>query len=156
MIKVLVKRQSLTPLRVLRSSESLKIPLLNISNYTTVLIESISSNMAQNSSQNLNIADNINSLNVVNVNTMISDEDNQILEWLSPLKTHQRHQSVRADRIDGVGNWFLETSEFWRCSNGADGSRGRVLSRSGGPGVGKTYLWYEHPSSGNKMERRSH
>ena len=93
--------------------------------------------------QNLSITDNINSFNysnVINVNTGISDEDNQIREWLSPLKPRQRHQDVRADRLDGVGDWFLETSEFRKWSNG-DGSLGRVLFCSGGPGVGKTYLW---------------
>ena len=112
--------------------------------------------MAQNSLQNLNIVDNINSFNVVNVNTVISDEENQIREWLSPLKPHQRHQGVRADRLDGVGGWFLETSEFRKWSNGDDGSPGRVLFCSGGPGVGKTYLWLERSSSGNRMESRSH
>ena len=106
------------------------------------LIESVSSNMAQKSSRNLSITDNINSFNnVINVNTGISDEDNQVREWLSPLKPQQRHQDVRSDRLDGVGDWFLETSEFRRWSNREDESRERVLFCSGGPGVGKTYLW---------------
>ena len=100
--------------------------------------------MEQNSSQSLNIVDNINSFNyshVVNVSAMSSDEDNQILEWLSPLKPHQRHHDVRTDRLDGVGNWFLETSEFRKWSNGDDESLEQVLFCSGGPGVGKTCLW---------------
>ena len=96
--------------------------------------------MAQKSSQNLSITDNINSFNV-NFNTVISDEDNQIQEWLSPLKPHQRHRDVRAKRLDGVGDWLLETSEFRECSKGEDRSRERVLLCSGDPGVGKTYLW---------------
>jgi len=74
--------------------------------------------MAENSSQSLNIVGNINSFNVVNVNTVISDEEDKIREWLSPLKPHQRHQGVRADRLDGVGDLFLETSEF---GNGVTG-----------------------------------
>ena len=104
--------------------------------------------MEQESSQNLSIAgntdcfNNINSFNdVININTGISDEDNRIGEWLSPLKSHQRHKDVRAERLDGVGDWFLETNEFQKWSEGEDGSLGRVLFCSGGPGVGKTYLW---------------
>ena len=97
--------------------------------------------MEQKSSQNISITDNINSFNTINVNTVISDEDNEIREWLSPLKLHQRHQDVRAERLDGVGNWLLETSEFRKWSKGEDRSSERVLFCSGGPGVGKTYLW---------------
>ena len=97
--------------------------------------------MAQKSSQNLKITDNINSFNTFNVNTGTLDEDNQIREWLSPLKPHQRHQDVRAERLDSVGDWILETSEFQKWSKGEDGSPEGVLLCSGGPGVGKTYLW---------------
>ena len=68
-----------------------------------------------------------------------SDEDAQIARWLSPLEPNNRHQSVRTERFDGVGDWFLETIEFrqWRDSDGADKA---VLFCSGNPGVGKTYL----------------
>jgi len=98
--------------------------------------------MAQESPPNIGITDNINSLNnVINANTEISDEDNRIFEWLSPLNPQQRHQAVRADRLDGVGNWLLETSEFRKWSNGEDGCLEQVLFCSGGPGVGKAYLW---------------
>jgi len=104
--------------------------------------------MDQKPSHNLSIVDNVNSFNVINVNTGMSDEDNQIREWLSPLKPQQRHQGVRAERFDGVGDWFVETSEVRRWSNGDGGSPERVLFCSGGPGVGQTYLWQEHPTSG--------
>ena len=140
--RVLLKLQSLTQPEVLRSWGSPKILCFNIANYTAGSDRKCaSSNMAQNSSQSLNIVDNINSFNVVNVNTVISDEDNQIREWLSPLKPIQRHHDVRTDRLDGVGDWFLETSEFRKWSDGDYGSLERVLFCSGGPGVGKTYLW---------------
>jgi len=68
------------------------------------------------------------------------DEDAQIMRWLSPLEPKDRHQSVRTDRLDGVGDWFLETSEFreWRSNEG--GADKAVLFCSGNPGVGKTYL----------------
>ena len=137
-----VARQSLTTPEVLRRWESPKILRYDTAFLITllVLIESVISNMAQESAQNLCIADNVNSFNVINVNTMISDEDNQMMEWLSPLKPQQRHQSVRADRLDGVGDWFLETSEFREWSNAEDGSFERVLFCFGGPGVGKNTL----------------
>ena len=68
------------------------------------------------------------------------DEDARIMHWLSPLEPNIRHQGVRDDRLDGVGDWFLETREFreWRSSEG--GGDGAVLFCSGDPGVGKTYL----------------
>jgi len=77
-----------------------------------------------------------NSLN----NFYISDEDAPIMRWLSPLEPSNRHQCVRTERYDGVGNWLLETSEFreWRYSEG--GADSGVLFCSGNPGVGKTYL----------------
>src|ERR1700761_1827548 len=73
-------------------------------------------------------------------NTYISDEDAQIMRWLSPLEPNKRHQGVRMDRFDGIGDWLLETREFreWRGSEG--GADKAVLFCSGNPGVGKTYL----------------
>jgi len=69
-----------------------------------------------------------------------SDEDAQIMRWLSPLESSNRHQGVCTDRFDGVGDWLLETWEFreWRGSDG--GADKAVLFCSGNPGVGKTYL----------------
>ena len=69
-----------------------------------------------------------------------SDEDAQIMRWLSPLEPNSRHQDVRTDRFGGVGDWLLEMREVreWRGrENGADKA---VLFCSGDPGVGKTYL----------------
>jgi len=73
-------------------------------------------------------------------NTYMSNEDERIMRWLSPLEPKNRHQGVRTDRLDGVGDWFLETSEFreWRAGEG--GADKAVLFCSGNPGVGKTYL----------------
>jgi len=90
---------------------------------------------------------NINSYNVTNnygsvtsVNKVIADENPEIMRWLSPLDPGRRHQDVRTDRLDGVGNWLLETSEFreWRSSEG--GADKAVLFCYGNPGVGKTYI----------------
>jgi len=69
-----------------------------------------------------------------------SDEDGRIMRWLSPLEPDDRHDSLRTNRFEGVGDWLLETSEFreWRGSEG--GVDQAVLFCSGDPGVGKTYL----------------
>ena len=69
-----------------------------------------------------------------------SDEDAQIMRWLSPLEPNNRHQSVRTGRLGGVGDWLLETSEFREWSRGEGDAGEGVLFCSGNPGVGKTYL----------------
>ena len=93
------------------------------------------------SSGNQQVTGNINSFNnVVNFVTEIDAEGHQILKWLSPLEPQQRHQDVRADRLDGVGNWVLETSEFKKWRDAEDGCVDPVLFCSGNPGVGKTYI----------------
>jgi len=87
------------------------------------------------------ITGNINSFNtVVNFITEIDPEGRQIMQWLSPLEPQQRHQGVRTDRVDGVGGWVLETSEFRKWRDGEDGCVKPVLFCCGNPGVGKTYV----------------
>ena len=66
-----------------------------------------------------------------------SDEDAQVMRWLSPLEPNNRHQGVRTGRFAGVGDWLLETSAFQEWRDGADKP---VLFCFGNPGVGKTYL----------------
>ena len=69
-----------------------------------------------------------------------SEGDEQLMLWLSPLEPSYRHDFVRTTRLEGVGDWLLETSEFreWsECEGGADKA---LLFCSGNPGVGKTYL----------------
>jgi len=86
---------------------------------------------------------NVNSGNVINdFNRMAIESDayQQIMRWLSPLEPSNRHQGVRTDRFDGVGDSLLETTE-WREWMGSDGRADKaVLFCSGNPGVGKTYL----------------
>jgi len=81
--------------------------------------------------------------NIVNFFTEIDAEGRQILQWLSPLEPQQRHQGVRTDRLDNVGNWVPETSEFRKWRDAGDGCVEPVLFCCGNPGVGKTYVWYE-------------
>jgi len=88
------------------------------------------------------VTGNINSFNsIINFITGIDAEGRQIVQWLSPLEPQQRHQGVRTDRLDSVGNWVLETNEFRKWRDMEDGCVEPVLFCYGNPGVGKTYLW---------------
>ena len=90
---------------------------------------------------NTNSFNNNNSFNnIVNFITEIDDEGRQILQWLSPLEPQQRHEGVRIDRLDGVGNWVLETSEFRKWRDAEDGYVEPVFFCYGNPGAGKTYV----------------
>jgi len=87
---------------------------------------------------------NVNSGNINDsFNTYMSDEDGKIMRWLSPLEPNHRHQSVRTDRFDGLGDWLLERSEFQEWRGSESGADKAVLFCSGNPGVGKTYLRQE-------------
>ena len=86
---------------------------------------------------------NVNSGNIIgSFNTIMykSDEDAQIMRWLTPLEPGNRHDGVRTTRFEGVGDWLLETSEFQKWRGDEGGADRAVLFCSGNPGVGKTYL----------------
>jgi len=87
-----------------------------------------------------NISKSFNNKFVFRADEKPADEKGELLQWLSPLEPQNRHQDLRADRFDDVGDWLLRTNEFqeWRSSEG--GADKAVLFCSGGPGVGKTYL----------------
>ena len=78
-------------------------------------------------------------------NISISDEKRQVLEWLSPLASRERHQAVRDARVEEVGDWLLRDKSFstWRTSE--DGTAKPILFCYGHPGAGKTYIRYESP-----------
>ena len=93
------------------------------------------------SSERPQVTGNINSFNsIINLVIETDAERRQIMQWLSPLEPQQRHQGVRIDRLDSVGNWILETNEFKKWCDGEDGCVEPVLFCYGDPGVGKTYL----------------
>ena len=83
---------------------------------------------------------NINNSYNMNTNIYQSDEDGEIMRWLSPLEPGNRHHGVRTNRFGGVGDWLLETSEFREWRGGEGGADKAVLFCFGNPGVGKTYL----------------
>ena len=81
-------------------------------------------------------------------NISIPDEKRQVLEWLSPLASRERHQAVRDSRVEGVGDWLLRNQSFstWRVSEDRMKS---ILFCYGYPGVGKTYIRYGSPQPTN-------
>ena len=90
-------------------------------------------------SGNVDCGNITNSYNNVSVNNTDA-EDSQIKKWLSPLEPQYRDQSVRTNRVDGVGGWFLETDEFREWSGSQGVSKRAVLFCYGDPGVGKTHI----------------
>ena len=88
-----------------------------------------------------NVGNVLNSYNTINVGT--DEESLQIQAWLSPLEPYKRHQDVRNHRLDGVGEWVLQKSEFESWRKGRDGSVNPTLLCYGVQGVGKTYIRYK-------------
>ena len=93
---------------------------------------------------NQNVGNVTDSYNNVwnNCEISLSNENRQILEWLSPIVPRERHQAVRERRVDGIGNWILGTSEFEKWHTSEDKAANPILFCCGDPGVGKTYLRY--------------
>ena len=78
-------------------------------------------------------------------NISIPDEKRQILEWISPFASRERHQAVRDSRVEKVGDWLFCNKSFstWRTSG--DRTAKPVLFCYGHPGAGKTYIRYKPP-----------
>ena len=73
-------------------------------------------------------------------NNYKSDEDANIMSWLSPLEPGNIHDGVRTKRFEGAGNWLLETNEFREWRSLVREPYKAALFCSGSPGAGKTYL----------------
>ena len=78
------------------------------------------------------------------INHTYTDDRSNILAWLSPSDPRIRHEDLRERRIEGIGEWVLQTEEFGTWCAGATSERAEsdkpVLFCYGGPGVGKTYI----------------
>jgi len=76
------------------------------------------------------------------VNLGSRDETAEILAWLSPLEPQTRHDYIRADRVEDVGDWLLRTEEYQSWFDGIRGGEpnNSTLFCYGVPGVGKTYI----------------
>ena len=78
-------------------------------------------------------------------NISMPNEKRQILEWISPFASRERHQAVRDSRMEKVGDWLLSNNGFstWRKTENRTAKP--VLFCYGHPGAGKTYIRYEPP-----------
>ena len=91
---------------------------------------------------------NINSFNTtytavsVSNNLTVADDRPNILAWLSPIDSKLQHQGIQDNRVNGIGEWLLQTEEFrsWHAGSGGSESDKAVLFCYGDPGVGKTYI----------------
>jgi len=97
------------------------------------------------SSKNLGNASDIYN-NILNVGVDEGPLRTQLL--LSPLEAHRRNQGARNHRLDGAGDWFLQSNGFESWHNGQDGSVNPTLLCYGGQGIGKTCIRYESNSQG--------
>ena len=84
-----------------------------------------------------------NSYNFDQCNISIPDEKRQVLEWISPLASRERHQAVRDTRVEEVGDWLLSSQSFSTWYTSKNRTVKPVLFCYGHPGVGKTYIRYE-------------
>jgi len=106
------------------------------------MAQTIKANAVTYGDGNINCS-NINNSYNTNTNIYQSNEDAEIMQWLSPLEPGNRHNSVCSGRFKSVRDWLLETKEWreWReWKGGVDRADKAVLFCSGNPGVGKTYL----------------
>ena len=86
-------------------------------------------------------SDNRDSFNA-GINFDGTDDQPNILTWLSPLDPKLRHQDIRDRRVKDIGEWVLQTEEFrrWYTRSERGESNNAVLFCYGGPGTGKTYI----------------
>ena len=78
------------------------------------------------------------------INVGVSEESARIQEWLSPLEPRARHQDVRNQRMNGVGDWVLHRDEFELWRQGRDSAVNSTLLCYGDQGAGKTYIRYRN------------
>lgn len=83
---------------------------------------------------------NTNSYNNVWNSYNISDERPRTPTWSPPLQPRLRYQDIQDFRVEGVGEWLLETEEFRRWGTGS-GGRECDDACYGDPGAGKAFTW---------------
>ena len=59
---------------------------------------------------------------------------------LSPLEHGLRHGDIQARRVNGVGQWLIQSEEFRKWCGLEGGGDEAVLVGYGSPGAGKTFI----------------
>jgi len=120
----------------LKNSSSQRTPL-SINN----ILSGKEIKMSQSFSNNINSLNNYTAVSVSN-NFTFADGRSSILDWLSPLDPKLQHQDIGDCRVEGVGEWLLQTEEFrsWCSGNGGGESDNAVLFSYEDPGAGKTFI----------------
>ena len=66
------------------------------------------------------------------------DRQQKVLDWLSTFSSMQKHQDVKAVRLDDTGSWLIQDERFREWNEGE--SSNALLWCKGIPGAGKTVL----------------
>lgn len=98
--------------------------------------------MPEYAPNNDNSCFNITPSNYVWNNSTVTDDRSSLLALLSDLKPGLQHEHIQEGRVNGVGEWFIQTEEFrrWSGFDGEGGGDETVLFGYGDPGVGKTFI----------------
>jgi hypothetical protein len=72
------------------------------------------------------------------MSTLSERRTTEILDWLVPITSLQKHSDVQAKRAPGTGEWFLRSQVLLDWTSGQ--SQQQEVLCIGGPGVGKTVL----------------
>ncbi|KAI5817196.1 hypothetical protein BZA77DRAFT_263220, partial [Pyronema omphalodes] len=69
-----------------------------------------------------------------------ANETGRLISSLSPLEPQNRHQEIRAKRLQGTGDWFLNNSDYKSWRDDRDDSVHSVFICSGIQGAGKSVI----------------
>ena len=145
-------RIMMTPLSIISSllisiSETQQINTSLSSTITArenMLHPAINPTTSSHNTHNINSFLVINSYNKYNntVNIGVTEENLEILSWLSPLEPRIQHQYLRTHCADNMGEWLQQTDEFQRWYSRAQQERSdhSTLFCCGDSAVGKTYF----------------
>jgi len=102
----------------------------------------MSQNTFNNSTNCQNTTNSYNTTSTVWNHCTVADDLSPFLTWLSPLDPGLRHWDVQERRVNGVGEWLIQTPEFrkWCGLDGEGEGDEAVLFCYGNPGSARHLL----------------